>query len=183
MIVMTATAFTVFDTCIGACAVVWGPRGIVGSRLPDRDAAALRGRLAAQYPDAREVEPPNGVASAIGAIRALLCGERCDLSAVDLDMEGVPEFNRRVFEIARTIPPGTTLTYGDIATQLGDLALSRAVGQALGQNPFPPIVPCHRVISADGRMHGFSSSGGVAMKLRMLTIEGWHADQLPLFDG
>jgi methylated-DNA-[protein]-cysteine S-methyltransferase len=139
--------------------------------------------MSTQYPGAREMEPPANVVSAIEAIRTLLRGEHCDLSAVDLDMQDVPEFNRRVFEIARTIPPGTTLTYGDIAMRLGDVTLARAVGQALGENPFPPIVPCHRVISVDGRMHGFSSSGGVAMKLRMLTIEGWHADQLSLFDG
>jgi methylated-DNA-[protein]-cysteine S-methyltransferase len=123
------------------------------------------------------------VAAAIEAIRALLHGERRDLSAIVLDMAGVPEFNRRVYEIARAIRPGKTLSYGDIATRLGDVSLSRAVGQALGENPFPPIVPCHRVISADGRMHGFSSTGGVEMKLRMLTIEGWQAEQLTFFDG
>ncbi len=179
---MTATGFALFDTAIGTCAVAWSPNGIVGSRLPDRDAGALRARMLARYARAVETEPPPSVAAAIEAIRGLLCGEHGDLSAIALDMEGVPEFNRRVYEIARTIPPGTTLTYGDIATRLGDVALSRAVGQALGQNPFPPIVPCHRVISADGRMHGFSSSGGVTMKLRMLQMEGWRADQLAFFD-
>jgi methylated-DNA-[protein]-cysteine S-methyltransferase len=138
--------------------------------------------VTAQHRDAVEAEPPGDVASAIDAIRAMLRGEPCDLSTIVLDMEGVPEFNRRVYEVARTIAAGTTLSYGDIATRLGDVSLSRAVGQALGENPFPPIVPCHRVISADGRMHGFSSSGGVAMKLRMLTIEGWQAEQLSFFE-
>lgn len=179
---MTANAFALYDTPIGVCAVAWGSRGIAGSRLPQRDAVALRAQMTEQYPGALEAKPPPQVASAIEAIRALLSGEACDLSAVVLDMEGVPEFNRRVYEIARSIPPGTTRSYGDIATLLGDGTLSRAVGQALGQNPFAPIVPCHRVISADGRMHGFSSSGGVAMKLRMLQIEGWRADQLSFFD-
>jgi methylated-DNA-[protein]-cysteine S-methyltransferase len=176
-----ANAFTLFETAIGSCAIAWGPGGIVGSRLPDRDASALRARMAAQYPQAFETEPPAYVASAIEAICALLRGEACDLSGIALDMQGVKDFNRRVYQIARAIPPGTTLSYGDIAVQLGDVSLSRAVGQALGENPFPPIVPCHRVISADGRMHGFSSSGGVAMKLRMLAIEGWQAEQLSFF--
>lgn len=178
---MTADGFTVFETAIGACAIAWGPNGIVGCRLPDRDAAALLARMTAQYSHASETEPPAAVTTAIDGIRALLRGERCDLSSVALDMERVPEFNRRVYEIARAIPPGATLSYGDIARALGDISLSRAVGQALGENPFPPIVPCHRVLSADGRMHGFSSSGGVAMKLRMLAIEGWQAEQLSFF--
>ena len=111
----------------------------------------------------------------------MLRGEEQDLSAVVLDMDGVPDLNRRVYEIARCVPAGVTVTYGDIATKLGDVALSRAVGKALGQNPFPPIVPCHRVLSADGRMHGFSSTGGVSLKLRMLEIEGWNRSQLALF--
>lgn len=174
-------AFALFDTAMGTCAIAWGPKGVTGSRLPNGDAAALRVRMAAQYRDALETEPPDEIASAIDGICALLRGERCDLSATVLDMEAVPEFNRRVYEIARGIPPGATLSYGDIAVRLGNVSLSRAVGQALGENPFPPIVPCHRVISADGRMHGFSSSGGVEMKLRMLVTEGWRADQLPLF--
>jgi methylated-DNA-[protein]-cysteine S-methyltransferase len=178
---LRATGFTLFETAIGVCAIVWGPAGIVGSRLPDRDAATLRGGIVAQFPHASETEPPKDVRSAIESVSALLRGEVCDFSGVVLDMDGVKEFNRRVYEIARAIPAGTTLSYGDIAAQLGDVSLSRAVGQALGENPFPPIVPCHRVISADGRMHGFSSTGGVAMKLRMLAIEGWHAEQLSLF--
>lgn len=178
---MKGNRFALFDTAIGTCALVWGARGIAAARLPDRDEASLRARLSEQYPDAVESEP-HDVAAVIQAVRALLRGEPYDLSAAVLDMDGVPPFNRRVYEIARAIPAGKTLTYGDIAVQLGDISLSRAVGQALGENPFAPIVPCHRVISADGRMHGFSASGGVAMKLRMLTIEGWRTDQLSLFD-
>jgi methylated-DNA-[protein]-cysteine S-methyltransferase len=89
-----------------------------------------------------------------------------------LDFEGLPAFNRRVYELARTIGPGATLTYGDIALRLGSPGTARAVGQALGQNPWPIVVPCHRVLAADGRMGGFSAPGGVATKRRMLEIEG-----------
>ena len=84
----------------------------------------------------------------------------------------LPEFNRKVYAIARTIPPGETLTYGEIAERLGDKLLARAVGQALGENPIPLIVPCHRVLAAGGKSGGFSAAGGVVTKLRLLTIEG-----------
>jgi methylated-DNA-[protein]-cysteine S-methyltransferase len=109
---------------------------------------------------------------AIDSIAALLSGEPIDLSFVTLDMTGVPEFNQRVYEAARLIRPGTTVTYGDIAGQLGVPGSARAVGQALGRNPFPIVVPCHRVVAADGKSGGFSAPGGVSTKLRMLAIEG-----------
>lgn len=171
-----------FQTAIGACAVAWSERGIVGGSLPDRDEPTLRAAMERRYPGAADARPPANVQRAIDGIRALLRGERDDLAQVELDLRGVPEFQQRVYAIARGIAPGETLTYGDIATQLGDVTLARAVGQALAQNPFPPIVPCHRVLGADGRMHGFSAPGGVATKLRILKIEGWRSAELSLFE-
>ena len=112
------------------------------------------------------------VLPAIDGIVALLRGDKRDLREIILDFHGVPVFNRRVYEIARTIGPGATLTYGDIARRLGRPGTARAVGHALGQNPWPIVVPCHRVLAADGRMGGFSAPGGVATKRRMLEIEG-----------
>jgi methylated-DNA-[protein]-cysteine S-methyltransferase len=125
--------------------------------------------------------PPPSVQAAIDGIVALLCGEARDLSQIALDMGGVPEFDRRVYEMARTIAPGETLSYGDLATRLGDPAAAREVGQALGRNPFPVIVPCHRVVAAAGRLGGFSAPGGAATKRRLLAIESAHAPSLPLF--
>ena len=84
----------------------------------------------------------------------------------------MPDLDRQVYEVARTIPPGRTMSYGDIATRLGDPTLARAVGQALGRNPFAIVVPCHRVVGADGRLTGFSANGGVATKERMLVDRG-----------
>ena len=179
---MAAAAFCIFETAIGSCAIAWGDNGIAGASLPDRDAAALRARMMHRYPGAVEAVAPAAVLTAIAGIRRMFLGENSDLSAIALDMRGVPEFNRRVYEIARTIPAGSTQTYGDIAVRLGDPGLSRAVGTALGDNPFPPIVPCHRVVAADGKMHGFSARGGVALKLRMLRLEGWDAEQLEFFE-
>src|SRR5262250_2974216 len=96
-------------------------------------------------------------------------------------MAGVLEFDRRVYEMARTIAPGETLSYGDVATRLGDPAAAREVGQALGRNPFPVIVPCHRVVAAAGKLGGFSAPGGTATKRRLLAIEAARAPSLPLF--
>jgi methylated-DNA-[protein]-cysteine S-methyltransferase len=102
---------------------------------------------------------------------------------VALDMEGVPPFHRRVYEIARTIPPGATLSYGDVAARLDAPGAARAVGQALGRNPFALVVPCHRVLAARGKAGGFSARGGVATKLRLLALEGARpADQPALFE-
>jgi methylated-DNA-[protein]-cysteine S-methyltransferase len=99
-------------------------------------------------------------------------GERVDLTFIQLDMDSLPQFHQRVYEIARSIPPGATLTYGEIATRLGDPGSARAVGQALGRNPIPVIVPCHRVMAAGGKTGGFSAPGGAATKLNLLAIEG-----------
>ena len=180
--VVRADGFAIFETAVGACAIAWRGGCIVGSQLPEHDESAARARMERRFPGTPQTVPPAAVAAAIDALRTSLRGEPVDLSAIPLDMSGVPEFNRRVYEIARTIPAGSTLSYGDIAAQLGDKTLSRTVGQALGSNPFAPIVPCHRIVSADGKMHGFSANGGVAMKLRMLQAEGWRANEPTLFD-
>jgi methylated-DNA-[protein]-cysteine S-methyltransferase len=105
-------------------------------------------------------------------IQALLRGEKPDLLDAQLDLTRVPEFNAKVYAIARAIPPGDTRTYGDIAVQLGDKLLAQQVGAALGKNPWPIVVPCHRVTAAGGKLGGFSARGGVDTKIRLLEIEG-----------
>jgi methylated-DNA-[protein]-cysteine S-methyltransferase len=177
-----ARGFSVFETAIGHCGIAWTNDAIAGAQLPEHDEPATRARMRRRFPGIPEAPPPGHALAAIEAIRALLNGEPRDLSGVALEMDGVPEFDARVYGVARAIAPGTTLTYGEVAAELGDKALSRAVGQALGKNPFAPIVPCHRVLSADGKMHGFSAPGGVAVKLRMLRTEGWRANEPTLFD-
>ena len=136
--------FALFDTAIGECCVVWNKRGIVRTRLPEGGARAARDQIARRYPAARETAPPDEIKRAIDDMIALLGGEPKDLTGVKIDTTDVPDFNRQVYNIARTIPAGATMTYGQIAERLGDRRLSRDVGQALGQNPFPIIVPCHR---------------------------------------
>lgn len=180
---MTA-GFALFDTAIGRCGIAWSERGVVGLHLPEAREAATRARLQRRFPDAREAPPPAAVVGAIEGIVALLQGEARDLSAVALDTEDVPEFHRRVFEVARTIAPGATLTYGEIAARLEAPGEARAVGEALGQNPFPIIVPCHRVLGAGGKVGGFSAHGGITTKLRLLSIEGAQPNAKPtLFEN
>jgi methylated-DNA-[protein]-cysteine S-methyltransferase len=166
------TGIALFDTAIGQCGIGWGPHGIRTVLLPASKPNATKARLLKRCPGAEETAPPPEIARAIQGIQALLEGEKRDLAEIALDMTGVPEFNIRVYEIARAIPPGETLTYGEIAKRLGDPLLARDVGQALGQNPFAPVVPCHRVLAAGGKMGGFSAPGGVNTKRRMLEIEG-----------
>jgi methylated-DNA-[protein]-cysteine S-methyltransferase len=171
--------WTLFDTSLGACGLAWGEHGITGAQLPEADAAASRRRMRQRFPDAVESPPPPAMAAVIADIQALLQGEPRDLSAVTLDFDGVPDFHQRVYRAALAIPPGRTLTYGAIAQQLGEPGSARAVGQALGANPFAPIVPCHRVLAAGGRQGGFSAHGGAATKLKMLAIEGARHDDEP----
>jgi methylated-DNA-[protein]-cysteine S-methyltransferase len=177
-------SFALFQTAIGALAVVWGRQGIAGLRLPEVDEATLRRRILRRYPDAAEERPLPGIDLAIRDMRRLLDGEPVDLSRIALDFTGIPDFDQRVYAIARAIPPGETRTYGEIARQLGDISLSREVGQSLGRNPFPVVVPCHRVLAANGRTGGFSAPAGVTTKLRMLAIERARFGAAPsLFDA
>jgi methylated-DNA-[protein]-cysteine S-methyltransferase len=163
--------FALFETAIGHCGIAWSARGIAGLNLPEGNEHRTRARLIERFPGASEQAPPPEIQAAIDSIVQLLAGEPRDLAGLPIDETGVAEFNARVYAIARRIPPGSTLSYGDIARQLGDVALSRAVGQALGQNPFPIVVPCHRVLGADGSLGGFSAQGGVETKRRLLTLE------------
>ncbi len=180
---MTAFGFTLFDTAIGRCGIAWGERGVVGVQLPEAGDAETRARMLHRFPAAGEASPPPDVQRALEGIVALLQGEASDLSQIALDMEGVPPFHRRVYEVARTIPPGRTLSYGDIAARLDARGAARAVGQALGRNPFAIVVPCHRVLAAGGKPGGFSANGGVSTKLKMLAIEGAVVNHTPnLFD-
>jgi methylated-DNA-[protein]-cysteine S-methyltransferase len=180
---MTGHHFTIFDTAIGRCGIVWGERGISSVQLPMGDEKKTRIRLQQRHDDLTEAPPPPKVQAAIEGIVELLEGKPNDLADVMLDLDGVPEFNRGVYDIARTIPPGKTLTYGDIAKRLGGVELSRDVGQALGRNPCPIVVPCHRVLAAGNKPGGFSANGGVVTKLKMLEIEGAVVNHTPsLFD-
>src|SRR3954449_10237126 len=149
-----------FETAIGTCGVEWGEAGITRIHLPGRH---VRGGT---------LEPPSPVRAAIEGMVALLAGEQRGLTRVVLDERGIDPFRRAVFAATRAIGPGSTASYGEIARAIGAPGAARAGGAALGSNPFPIAVPCHRVLAADGALTGFSAPGGIATKRRMLEIEG-----------
>ncbi len=161
-----------FDTAIGRCGIAWGPRGVCGTVLPGPHDRATRQELVRRFPGARELPPPTPMARAVSAIQTLLDGQATDLSRIPLDLGSAPPFHRRVYEFARRVPPGKTLTYGELASRVGSPGSARAVGQAMRRNPFPIVVPCHRVVAAGGGLGGFTAPGGVSTKRRMLGIEG-----------
>jgi methylated-DNA-[protein]-cysteine S-methyltransferase len=165
------SAYALFDTAIGRCALVWRGGLVVGAALPEATDERARAALARRFPGAVEAEPPGFAAEAMERIASLLAGGKTDLGDIDVDPEG-STFERDVWQATRRIPCGEVRSYGEIARELGAPGAAQAVGLALGRNPVPIVVPCHRVLAADGKSGGFSAPGGVATKFRILEIEG-----------
>jgi len=155
--------FALFDTPIGRCGIAWEGEVIVGVRLPE-----------ATFDVAQQGPTPPWVQRAIDDIGASLRGEADDLADLPVELDGLPPFRRRVYEVVRTIPAGETMSYGEVAAAAGSPGAARAVGQAMARNPYPLIIPCHRVLAAGGKTGGFTARGGVTTKLRMLEMEGVH---------
>lgn len=173
----------IFPTSIGCCGIAWSGDAVTAVQLPEPSDAGTIARMQRHVPDVDLAEPPPWVGAVISRIQALLGGEHDDLADVPLAMDSVPEFNRQVYAVTRAIPPGRVMTYGEVARRIGDPGAARAVGQALGHNPFAPVVPCHRVLAAHRASGGFSADGGVATKLKMLEIEKAQlGDEPGLFD-
>jgi methylated-DNA-[protein]-cysteine S-methyltransferase len=175
--------YALFETSLGPCALVWGAGGIRAAVLPEADPTATVSRICDRYPEAAAAAPPPDITHAMASITRLLAGEPVDLQRIQLDMTGIPAFHRRVYDDIRRIPPGATLTYGQISQRLNAPGSARAVGQALAANPYLLIVPCHRVLATGGGMGGFSAPGGVDTKRRLLAIErGTDVIEPSLFD-
>lgn len=156
-----------FDTALGRCALRWTDAGITAVLLPHPDGRA--------GPGVEEGDPlPAFVLEAIEGICATMAGRPADLRSVPLDLEAVDDRRRAIYDETRTIRPGHTRSYGEVARalRLDPVTGAREVGAALARNPVPVIVPCHRVLAADGTLHGFSAPGGLETKRRMLELEG-----------
>jgi methylated-DNA-[protein]-cysteine S-methyltransferase len=178
------SGFVLFETAIGRCALLWRGGLVIGAALPERDEAAMRARLEARFPGFGEAEPPPFVVEVIGRIVRLLDGERVEFGDVALDLSGASALERKVYSAALGIPCGEVRTYGQIAREIGAPGAAQAVGVALGRNPLPILVPCHRVLASGGKSGGFSAPGGVATKFRMLEIEqARRGDDGGLFDA
>lgn len=152
-----------FNTPLGLCAIAWNESGVTRFLLPDPE----------RHPGHMENQPPSWVGDIIERVKRHLMGEVQDFSDVRFDFSRVPDFVRSVLCATLSVRPGQTATYGDLATAIGQpLAASRAVGSALGGNPWPLLIPCHRIVAATGKMTGFSGPGGVATKVKLLALEG-----------
>ena len=161
---MTVPTTSAFDTALGRCGVRWNDVGITGVLLPSHRLDEIRvwdGGGA-----------PGFVQEAIEGMTAVLAGEHRDLRAIPLDQRKVDAFRREVYAATRDIQSGTTRSYGEVARAIGRPDGARDVGAALAANPTPIIVPCHRVVAANGALTGFSAPGGLATKRRMLELEG-----------
>jgi methylated-DNA-[protein]-cysteine S-methyltransferase len=167
----TPTHCTFFETSLGTCALAWSAAGLTHAWLPGADTATLRRTVARRCPEAAEIRPEGHWAERVDAIVSLLAGVPVDLTAVPLDESGIDPFDRRVYAVTRTIPPGRVLTYGDVAARVAGDASARAVGQSLGRNRMPIVVPCHRVVASGNGLGGFSAPGGTSTKRRLLAIE------------
>lgn len=176
---MNSTGFIIFPTSIGPCGIAWREDLIIGVQVAEDDAALTRARILERFPDAEPLIAPDFVTHAVQQVGALLKGEKIDFSQTPLALDRLPALNRQVYEIILKVPPGETTTYGAIARIIGDVHLSQAIGYALGKNPFPIIVPCHRVLGANGKVGGFSANGGTATKMRLLNIERARTSDMP----
>ena len=181
---MTDSGYALVPTAIGTCAVAWRGDAVTAVALPEADERRTERhvRRVAGGEVARAVPPPR-IAAVIDRMVRLLDGEPEDLSDVEVAVAHRSPFEQRVHDVVRSIPPGSTLTYGEVAERAGEPGGARAVGRAMGDNPVPIIVPCHRVVGVGDRPVGFSAPGGVATKQRILRIEGARAGGAPtLFD-
>ncbi len=164
----------VFDTAIGPCGVAWNDLGLTGVQLPEKARATTERRLAAKAMSTGAAEPPPGIAAVVSDIQRYLAGEAVDFAAVAVDLSGLDPFRRQLYETMRSLPWGRTTTYGELARQLGSTGWegARDIGEAMGRNPVPVVIPCHRVLAAGGKLGGFSAHGGAATKAKLLALEG-----------
>jgi methylated-DNA-[protein]-cysteine S-methyltransferase len=156
-----------FPTAFGPCRLAWNGADLTAFALPGSDQASTA------EPAGLPAATPDWVRELVARVQRHLAGEPQDFTSVALDYSMVSPFARRVYEATRKVPAGRTCTYGELAGMLGEPpGTSRAIGALLGANPWPLIVPCHRIVGAKGQLTGFSAAGGVRTKARLLAIEG-----------
>lgn len=176
---MKQAAYCLFETPLGTCGIAWnvsdssdGQPVVTFFQLPEATKKSTEKRIAGSSHGRRTNAPPPRIAAIIGKVQMHLRGDVQDFLDIVVDLDGAGSFARQVYEAIRKIPAGRTVTYGELAKEMNRPTAARAVGQALGRNPIPLIIPCHRVLAARGKAGGFSAPGGVETKTRMLAIEG-----------
>jgi methylated-DNA-[protein]-cysteine S-methyltransferase len=168
-----------FETALGHFAIAWSEKGLARLALPESRPADAVSRLGLSSADLRT--PPSAMLELVEAIGRYGEGEIVDFSFVEIDYGQADEFCGAIHDAARELLHGQTATYGELAGRAGHPGRARETGTALGRNPVPLVVPCHRVLAAGGRIGGFSANGGVAAKVRLLAHE--RADTAPRLPG
>ena len=161
-----------FDTVIGPCGVGWSERGVTRLVLPGADPEATAERLGGRREALSAVRPPAHIAPVIADVQRFLDGARVDFATVALDLSAVTPFRRSVYEAARRLGWGETVSYGELAQRAGRAGAARAVGQALANNPVAIIIPCHRILASGQKLGGFTAFGGTSAKELLLGLEG-----------
>jgi methylated-DNA-[protein]-cysteine S-methyltransferase len=170
-----------FDTAIGECGIAWSSRGLVGVQLPEKDRGQTELRLAVKCHSTGADDVPPWIQSVISDIQRYLAGQPVDFSAIEVDLGGIDDFRQKLYAALRGIGFGRTVTYGELAKQVGLTGWegARDVGEAMGKNPVPVVIPCHRVLAAGNKPGGFSAYGGVTTKQKLLALEGVRLGEAP----
>jgi methylated-DNA-[protein]-cysteine S-methyltransferase len=171
---MQPTHHYLFDTAIGECGVAWNARGLVGVQLPEKDRGQTELRLAVKCHSTNADDVPPWVQSLVSDVQRYLAGQPVDFSDVTVDLDGIDDFRKTLYAALRGVGVGRTVTYGELARDLGLTGWegARDVGEAMGKNPMPIVIPCHRVLAAGNKPGGFSAYGGISTKQKLLALEG-----------
>jgi methylated-DNA-[protein]-cysteine S-methyltransferase len=164
--------YHLFDTAFGTCAIAWSEAGLIRVQLPESTHAETEARIRRAGTESSGMPLPAFATDAVSALQMYLAGTSVALETLPLDETFVSAFNASIYRALRAVPRGTAVTYGDLAKQVGQPGSARAVGMAMGRNPWPVVVPCHRVLASGRKMGGFSAPGGTATKERLLALEG-----------
>lgn len=167
---MSETHYKLFETGLGVIAIAWRDAAIVRLLLPQSDTCAMARKMEAF--GAAPGEPSGNVAEIIDMVRRYADGANIDFSGVNVSAGDVGQMREAIYAALRQVPHGETLTYGQLAERAGYKGMAREIGEAMGKNPVPLIVPCHRVVAAGGKIGGFSAPGGSVTKEKMLRLEG-----------
>jgi methylated-DNA-[protein]-cysteine S-methyltransferase len=162
----------VLETVIGFVGIAWTEKGLIRLCLPERSREAVERRLLLHPRVSASTAQPPWVVALVAAVRDYMAGKDVDFSGVPVDLDGVDGFRLSIYDAARQLGFGQTTTYGELARLAGHPGLARETGAALGANPVPLVIPCHRILAAGGKIGGFSAPGGSATKEKMLTLEG-----------
>lgn len=175
--------FKVFETALGSCAIAWSDKGLTRVQLPEKTRLETKARIGSEGAETAKAPLPLFAQEAMDTLQAYFSGTDVSFDTIVLDDAKLPPFNVMIYQLLRAVPRGTTITYGELAKQASRPGAAQAVGVAMSRNPWPVIVPCHRVIGANGKLTGFSAYGGVQTKLKLLAMEGTPLGSGPgLFD-